>query len=1132
MTDIFVHDIVYIDNDKEQCFKIMCYTDTEHLILVVHDFDLVSYIEHNEEIGNIIAASRYARFVKTEDFVRRRPSYYYHPEDQSYIRLRMRSQRRLNWAISDLRRQYPELKAWEHDVVPITRFMFTTKIKIGRWYRLPYPMANMSYLTASVREQIVPLHERVGCPPQLTMCCFDLETSGLNFDTDTITMIGMVMYPQKVNIVLHLYELCDERDGEGEGKGDDDDEMEVLYLQCASEREMVENFTKVLLEYKVSIVTGCNTTGFDWQMLFSRAHKLNVAASFFYMSWWFPDVRVDENYKLMVRGMSDLKTIDVPGVRCMDLKMIALNTFIKLGSYSLNNIARSILDGSRVSGAQKHDLHWTDVIKCADPDHDPRERAKVARYCIRDCYLVVWCFEQRNYIDLFFNRCSLFNINIPTAMYAGLTQTLPGMMMEKIHDDNKVFNHNKFEERMLSKMLLQEADECFNPQFGGSEDGDEDEDSDEDDDDGPQTVLTALGKRSNAGGVKKPQAKKTKKGYAGGFVVEPKSGLRRAVCICDYQSLYPSLMEKYYLCFSTLLKPGDEHKYPPEEVTTANIDENTKYYFKVPDSIHDTVIPSLQTRLKVFRKEAKAEMKKYPPGSVEYAAYDNKQNNIKLSMNGFYGVLGTNGMAQPVAASVTALGRDTILKTIEIAEQEFGCTVVYGDTDSVMIQDPRVTSIMTLEDREMAFECMKEITSRVSQYWHTEVRPFHAKPVLILEPETMCNGYFFKKKKYAMLAYETGNLVTPKKFATKGMEPTKRDFSTMAQDAIRNFLYAIVTDQHENASKVVADAIRFIHESAESPSPEMIQKFVITESWGKEEYADPREAHVVATRTKQRVLENEKWNVSSTFNVGDRIPYVHVDADTRDVLERHILKFRNFSGVAPHATAARGWARKGETNQQEGEEDADHRPWLGNKKDIRPLPTNEWQEIILCGKFRFKETSGGRRQFVLTWSNVGETLQLPSPEDIYFDGVRAKEVRRTQDMQPGAMARNDKVQWIFDLPRKSCFFTTESPDFARKLNTEIYIDEIRSPIMRYVKHLIDTSNNLLRTDLTEIERLFNSDRLARKDAVPTRAGANGCGRSVIRSTPSSAGNTSSTVWMKRQISVIDSFMRAPKRQKP
>ncbi|KAL9965782.1 hypothetical protein ACROYT_G029627 [Oculina patagonica] len=155
------------------------------------------------------------------------------------------------------------------------------------------------------------------------------------------------------------------------------------------------------------------------------------------------------------------------------------------------------------------------------------------------------------------------------------------------------------------------------------------------------------------------QPKSSKKGrrkpaYAGGLVLEPKKGFYdKHILLLDFNSLYPSIIQEYNICFTTISRTS----FP---TTGQPADEEEVVELPDPD-LEPGILPTEIRKLVERRKQVKALMKNHGRDSDQYLQYDIRQKALKLTANSMYGCLGfshSRFYAKPLAALVTSKGRE------------------------------------------------------------------------------------------------------------------------------------------------------------------------------------------------------------------------------------------------------------------------------------------------------------------------------------------------------------------------------------------------------------------------------------------------------------------------------------------
>ncbi|KAJ4751824.1 DNA polymerase [Rhynchospora pubera] len=565
----------------------------------------------------------------------------------------------------------------------------------------------------------------------------------------------------------------------------------VDVMSFDTERDVLLAWRDFIREIDPDIIIGYNICKFDLPYLLERAEVLKIAE--------FPILGRIRNSRVRVRdatfssrqyGVRESKEITIEGRVQFDL-LQAVQRDHKLSSYSLNSVSAHFL------GEQKEDVHHSIISDLQNGTAETRRRLAV--YCLKDAYLPQRLLDKLMYIYNYVEMARVTGVPISFLLSRGQSIKVLSQLLRKAKQKHLVI-----------------------PNIKGQ------------------------GSASDT--------------FEGATVLEAKAGYyEKPIATLDFASLYPSIMMAYNLCYCTLVTPEDARRLnlPPESVNKTPSNET----FVKPE-VQKGILPEILEELIAARKRAKADLKE-AKDPFERAVLDGRQLALKISANSVYGFTGATVGQLPcleISSSVTSYGRQMIEHTKKIVEEKFTTTagyehnaeVVYGDTDSVMVQFgvPTVDAAMNL-GREAADFISGTFT----------------KPIKLEFEKVYFPYLLISKKRYAGLYW-----TNPEKFDkmdTKGIETVRRDNCLLVKNLVTESLHKILIDRDvPGATQYVKNAISDLLMNRID-----LSLLVITKGLTKtgDNYA-VKAAHVeLAERMRKR-------DAATAPNVGDRVPYVIINA--------------------------------------------------------------------------------------------------------------------------------------------------------------------------------------------------------------------------------------------------------------
>ncbi|MGB0662842.1 MAG: DNA polymerase II [Pontibacterium sp.] len=264
----------------------------------------------------------------------------------------------------------------------------------------------------------------------------------------------------------------------------------------------------------------------------------------------------------------------------------------------------------------------------------------------------------------------------------------------------------------------------------------------------------------------------------GGFVMESQPGLFNHVLVLDFKSLYPSIIRSFRI------DPVGLAEGTKSDADEANLVPGFNHAIFDRDK---ALLPKMIEDLWAARDRAKAKNN------------EALSRAIKIIMNSFYGVLGSNVCRfydQRLSSSITLRGHEILNKTKQAIEETFGFKVIYGDTDSVFVW------LGDDFDEEKVDAQGKALAVYLNDWWQQQLDSRFGLPcALELEYETHYRRFLMptirdsdkgSKKRYAGVKRSPSG---DEKLVFKGLENVRTDWTPLARSFQEQLYSRVFYDQ-------------------------------------------------------------------------------------------------------------------------------------------------------------------------------------------------------------------------------------------------------------------------------------------------------------------------------------------------
>lgn len=582
----------------------------------------------------------------------------------------------------------------------------------------------------------------------------------------------------------------------------------VDIIRVEREEDMFPVFGEIVNALQPHIITGYNIFGFDYSYMDTRIRRKVTDWPSMGSLQGHKIAMVDKSWFSKNGRHNKRLYVPIPGCINFDL-MVYARKELKLIRYTLNEVAKSLLN------EEKHDVSAQDMFKAFDALRKERneetleEMTRIVRYCVQDSDLVLNIIDK---IQLWINLVETSNIlqcNIEDIYISGIVQKVTSQLYLWCHKHDIVMS---------------------------------------------------------------PDPRHKKGRGKGAYVAEPMTGIHKYVICLDFNSLYPSIIDAFNICYTTFVIEGS---IPDEKCHVIEWDEDDRHYkyrfIKEPRGI----IPLMASYLVEERKRIKKLLASHK-GTTMGIVYDCRQLALKVAANSIYGSLGFEDGNFPLIeglSSVTAWGRKLINTCNDYLQQKYQANIIYNDTDSVFFNIP---SIQNWPD---AYQRGEELAVEVSSIF---------PPPLRLEMEKVGKMMCLKKKMYAFWPYNHAKKDLDRKddgeprIIPKGIIEARRDNCTWHRNFYHKVLLAVINEMP------YADVISLVYDEASRLLHRQVSPFDlrITQQMGDNYKSDSYHMKVFGDRMRDQ---------GTAINPGERIQFLILEGSGKTVGERMCLA-EHYSG--------------------------------------------------------------------------------------------------------------------------------------------------------------------------------------------------------------------------------------------